>query len=263
MAKQRGPRIGTLDIETAPITAYVWGLFKVNVGLNQIVKDWTILSWAGKWLGSKKVIYQDVSKQTDLRDDRQMLEGIWKFLDEADIIIGQNVQSFDVKKINARFIEAGMPPPSPYKVIDTLLMAKQVARFTSNKLDWLSQRLTAHHKDHHDEFPGMALWVECLLGNKRAWAVMRKYNPQDVIATEDVYLRLRPYYVGHPNVAAYFDDTAVRCPKCGSANLMALEVPALTQTGSYTRYRCDGCGGFARSRYTLNSKAKRQSLLMN
>lgn len=263
MAKQRGPRIGTIDIETTPITAYVWGLRKVNVGLNQIVKDWTILSWAGKWLGSKKVIYQDVSKQADLRDDRLMLDGIWKFLDEADIIIGQNAQAFDVKKINARFIEAGMPPPSPYKIIDTLLMSKQIAKFTSNKQDWLSQIITDAPKEHHNEFPGQELWNECLAGNRKAWRVMKKYNVKDVTGCEKMYLALRPYYVGHPNVAAYYTDTAIRCPKCGSTDLVALEVPALTQTGSYTRYRCDGCGGFARSRYTLNSKAKRQSLLMN
>lgn len=263
MQKFKGPKIGTLDIETAPITAYVWSLWKQNVGLNQILQDWTILSWSGKWLHSKKVIYEDVSGQEDLRDDRALLQSIWNFLDEADIIIGQNVIGFDKGKINARFLEAGMPPPSPYKLIDTMLMAKQVARFTSNKLDWMSQILTAHHKDHHDEFPGMMLWVECLKGNPRAWKCMKKYNPKDVIATEEVYLKLRPYYVGHPNVAAYYEDDAIRCPKCGSTHLDALAKPALTQTGSYTRYRCGDCGGFARSRYTQNSKAKRVSLLSN
>jgi DNA-directed RNA polymerase subunit RPC12/RpoP len=148
-------------------------------------------------------------------------------------------------------------------VIDTLLIAKEVAKFTSNKLAWLSEYLTDTPKDEHNEFPGMALWTECLKGNKRAWAVMKKYNCIDVPATEKLYLRLRPYMIGHPNVAAYYTDDKVRCPRCASTKLVKLDKPAFTQSGQYTRYQCSDCGGFARSRYTENSKAKRLSLLAN
>lgn len=263
MTQQRGPKIATLDIETAPITAYVWGLFKQNVGLNQIISDWTILSFAFKWLDQKKVWYSDVSKQKDLRDDGELLNELWCVLDEADIIVAQNGRAFDVKKINARFLEAGFDPPSPYKIVDTLEMAKQIARFTSNKQDWLSQLLTDQPKEHHKEFPGMELWVECLKGNPRAWAVMKKYNKRDITGCEEMYLAMRPFYAGHPNVAAYYDDDCLRCPKCGTADMIEQAKPALTQTGQYKAYKCGGCGGFSRSRYTLNSKSKRQSLLAN
>ena len=109
----------------------------------------------------------------------------------------------------------------------------------------------------------MDLWVECLKGNPRAWAEMKKYNIGDIPSCEEVYLKLRPYYQGHPNVAAYYDDDTVRCPRCGSTALGILDSPALTQTGEYRRYHCGGCGGYSRSRYTLNSKAKRLSLLAN
>lgn len=257
----RGPKIATIDIETAPIVAYVWGTFKQNVGLNQIVRDWSILSFAFKWLGHKQTFYSDVAGQDDLTDDGILLNELWCILDEADIVIGQNARGFDVKKIMARFLQEGFPPPSPFKVVDTLEMAKQIARFTSNKQDWLSQLLTDAPKEHHNEFPGMDLWVQCLKGNPRAWTVMRKYNKLDVIGCEKMYLAMLPYYQSHPNVAAYYDDDVVRCPRCGTADMQMLETPALTQTGEYHRFRCGGCGGFARSRYTINSKAKRQSLL--
>jgi hypothetical protein len=263
MTKQLGPRIITLDIETAPIVAYVWSLFKVNVGLNQILTDWSILSVAWKRYGVDKVHYKDVSRKPDLRDDRDLLDVIWNVLDEADIIIAQNGIAFDVKKIQARFVQAGMPPPSPFKVVDTLLMAKQVAKFTSNKLEWMASILTNNPKDGHDEFPGMTLWTECLKGNKRAWRAMKTYNELDIPSCEDVYTRLRPYYQGHPNVAAYYDDDATRCPKCGSIDIHATDKPALTQAGKYIQYQCNGCGGFSRSRYTHNSTAKRKSLLAN
>lgn len=259
----QGPKIKTLDIETSPIVAYVWSLFKVNIGLNQIVKEWSIMSYCVKDLGSKRVRYEDTSKMADPRDDSELLIKLHAELSDCDIVIAQNGKAFDLKKINARFIEAGLPPVAPVKVIDTMLVAKDVAKFTSNRLAWLSEHLTNTPKDEHAEFPGMELWTQCLLGNKRAWKVMKKYNCIDVPATEELYLKLRPYMVGHPNVAAYYDDDKTRCPRCASVNLRLQDKPALTQTGEYKRYQCADCGGFCRSRYTLNSKAKRLSLLTN
>lgn len=256
----QGPKIGTLDIETSPIVAYTWGLWKVNVGLNQILQDWTILSFAVKPLHGD-VSYYDVRGQADLRDDTHLLHLLWVYLDELDIVIAQNGRAFDVKKIMARFLEAGLPPPSPFRVVDTLEMAKQIAKFTSNKQDWLSQLLTDAPKEHHNEFPGMDLWVQCLEGNPRAWEVMEEYNRLDVVGCEGMYHAMLPYYQGHPNVAAYYPDDAVRCPRCGSASLVAADEPALTNTGSYTRYQCGGCGGYSRSRYTQNTLSKRKSLL--
>lgn len=257
-----GPTITTLDIETAPITAYVWGLFKQNVGLNQIVKDWSILSLSWKHLGADDVHYQDVEGQADLRDDSNLLVVLWHILDEADFIIAQNGRRFDIKKINARFVQAGMPPPSPFRIIDTLEMAKDVAAFTSNKLDWLSQILArGKEKDHHDEFPGMALWVECLAGNPRAWAAMRKYNIADIPSCEEVYLKLRPYYSMHPNIAAHYNDEFFRCPRCASVNIHPTGDSTFTNVSEYKRYKCADCTGFSRSRYTINSTSKRKSLL--
>lgn len=256
------PIINTLDIETAPIEAATWGLFKQNVGLNQIRKDWTILSVAWKRLGKAPVTYFDTSEKEDVRDDRELLDIIWKVLDESDIIIAQNGVRFDAKKINARFLQADMPPPRPYKIIDTLLMAKQVAAFTSNKLDWLSQILTDTQKDHHNAFPGMELWNECLKGNPAAWRAMKRYNKRDIPSCEKVYLRLRPYYAGHPNLAQYYDDEKLRCPKCGSTHVEDVG-SVFTQASEYRQYRCSSCHGYSRSRYTVNTKGKRAALLSN
>lgn len=262
MSNQRGPKIATLDIETSPIVAHVWSLWKVNVGLNQILRDWSIMSFSFKWLGQKQVFYSDTRNMEDPRDDSELLNELWCVLDEADIIIAQNGVAFDVKKIQARFIEAGFEPPRPFKVIDTLLMAKQVAKFTSNRQDWLSQKLTSQPKGHHKEFPGMELWNECLKGNLKAWDAMKKYNKQDIRGCEEMYLALRPYYQGHPNVAAYYDDETTRCPRCGDHDISTDGV-TYTQTGAYHRFKCHSCGGFSRSRYTINTKAKRLSLLAN
>lgn len=255
-------RIGTIDIELFPILAYTWGVWQQNINLDCIVRDWSIASVAWKWLGEEEVSYFDVSEQRDMFDDKFILEAIWSFLDEADIVITQNGVKFDIKKINARFLQAGMKPPSPYKVIDTKIEAKKIAAFTSVRLDWMSQILTDTPKDRHPEFPGMQLWLECMKRNPRAWEVMREYNPQDIISTEKVYLKMRPYIIGHPNVAAYNSDVDIQCPKCGSKDMQRRGV-ARTQSSEYQRYQCFSCGGWSRGRYTATPIAKRRSLLSN
>lgn len=258
-----GPKIGTLDIETFPNLVYTWGLWNVNVGLNQIVRDWSIASFSFKWLGDSRITYSDT--RGNPLDDRHLLAMLWEILDEADIIIAQNGIKFDAKKINARFIELGFAPPSPYKIIDTMVEAKAVAQFTSNKLEWLSGHLTEVPKSQHKDFPGFELWTQCLADNPLAWAAMKKYNDRDIVATEALYLKLRPWIKGHPNINAYDDEdehTEHACPNCGGTHFEKRGF-SYTQTGKYQKLHCMDCGAWSRTRYTLNSIAKRKSLLTN
>jgi predicted RNA-binding Zn-ribbon protein involved in translation (DUF1610 family) len=256
-----GAKIVTIDIETFPNLVYTWGLFEQNVGINQIVRDWSIAAICWKWMDEKKCHYIDCAD--DPLDDSLLLAKVWEVLDQADIVIGQNSKHFDIRKINARLIESGYPPPSPYRQIDTKVEAKRVAMFTSNRLEWLSQHLADTPKDKHKEFPGFELWSECLQGNPRAWAAMRKYNPTDVISTEQVYMKLRPWIKSHPNLGLYVaDQTSPTCPGCGSDNVQRRGTDR-TQSGVYPRYRCNACLKWSRGRYTQNTISERRNALSN
>lgn len=259
------PKIGTLDIETAPLDSHTWGLFDQTVGLNQIAREWSILSFCYKPMdgGRKDIIYRDTRNEADPRADGELLKELWDILHDTDIVVAQNGVRFDMKKINARMILEGYAPYRPVKVQDTMLMARQVAAFTSNKLEWLSQYLSPRPKLKHKDFPGFELWAECLNGNVKAWRSMEKYNIQDVLATEDVYKRLRPWVKGHINVAVYNDEEHMQCSVCGHDSLRRDERNAFTQVGEYHQYQCNGCGAWMRDRYTINSTAKRKALLSN
>lgn len=258
--KRGTPRVLLLDIETAPITAYVWSLWKQNVGLNQIKEEWNILSYCAKWLGDARIIYDDARE--DPSDDSHLVQQLWDLVNEADIIIAQNGKRFDVPKIQARFLLQGFPPPSPFKVIDTLLMARQQFGFTSNKLEWLTDKLCTTKKSKHTKYPGFDLWAECLKGNMDAWDEMRDYNIPDVTSMEELYLKLRPWYVGHPNVAIYNDSDVPACPKCGSESIQQ-KGWTYTQAGKYERMHCSGCLGWSRGRYTRNTKEQRNAQFTN
>ncbi len=181
-AEQKGPKILFIDIETKPILAHVWRLFDQNVGLNQIQEDWSILSYCAKWKGSDDVIYEDLQGSDDFEDDSKLLGNLWKLLNEADIVVGQNSKRFDVKKINARLVLNGYPKPSTFRQIDTLNIAKAQFGFTSNKLQYMTDQLcTRHKKLEHGKFAGHHLWAECMKNNPEAWAEMKLYNINDVL----------------------------------------------------------------------------------
>lgn len=199
------PKVLFLDIETKPAKAYVWQQWENDVPLDMLIEDGAILSFCAKWAGDpeSKVIYKDQrGKEKNLMDDKKLMQELWKLMDQADIICGQNSNAFDLKKINARFIAHGLEAPSQYKKIDTMLLAKQNFSFFSNKLAHLSALLAEVKKDSHNEFPGFQLWDQCLKGNKKAWDTMKRYNIKDVIATEQVFLKLSKYVKNNKTVAA-------------------------------------------------------------
>lgn len=258
------PQMLVIDIETAPMRAFMWSLWQHGFGLNMVASDWYMLSWSARWVGAPEgvTIYRDIRDCYDGEDDATILGDLWELLDQADIVIGQNSKRFDVKKINARFILQGYQPPSSFKQIDTLLIAKRQFGFTSNKLEYMTDKLCVKYKKlKHGKYPGMELWTECLKGNPEAWDEMELYNRYDVLSTEELYTILRPWDDTHPNFNLYSESLDITC-KCGSTKLR-MNGYAYTGLSKFQRYRCEDCGGEVRGRINLLSKDKRKSLRMN
>lgn len=256
------PKILTLDIETAPIQASVWRLFKENIGINQIEQDWYVISWAAKWYHENEVIYEDKADSWDTEDDSKLLKNIWNLLNEADIIITQNGKRFDEKKLNTRFILNGMKPPSSYRHIDTLEIAKRHFGFSSNKLEYMTDKLCKKYKKlKHQNFPGFLLWKECLKGNPDAWSEMRDYNINDVLSLEELYDILRPWFKSHPNFNVYYEKENTVC-RCGNDEFEHSGYH-YTNLSKFDKFQCTECGAEMRGRVNLLTKDKRKSLRSN
>lgn len=236
-----------IDIETAPNTAHVWGLFNQNVGLNQLQESSYTLCFAAKWHKKKKIIFRSVQNG----GEEAMVKMAWKLLDEADAVCHYNGKRFDIPTLNKEFLKYGLAPPSPYKQIDLLMTARRQFKFPSNRLDYVAQALGVGKKQQHE---GHALWVKCMAGQRKAWADMKAYNIQDAILLEEVYEKLLPWIANHPNMALYNrEGEDEKCPNCGSTKLHK-KGRAYTQVGIYQRYRCTDCGTSIRGRYLLNRK---------
>lgn len=259
--KQSGPKVLIFDIETAPILAHVWGLWDNNVALNQIERDWFVLSFSAKWLGSpeSEVIYHDQRNAPNMEDDKRLLKKIWKLLDECDVVITQNGNKFDIKKLNARFVLQGMQPPSSYKKIDTLVLAKKHFGLTSNKLEYMTSKLcTKYKKLVNKKFSGFTLWTECLKNNMEAWEEMKRYNKLDVLSLEELYGILIAWDNNTVNFNLYHNGTEHIC-KCGNTALKRNGY-FYTSVGKYQRYKCKSCGAETRDGKNLLTKDKREFL---
>lgn len=258
----RKPKILIYDVETVPILGYVWQLFDQNVSLNMIKSDWHLLSAAAKWLDEPKIFYLDQRDAKNFEDDKPILEMLWKLMDEADIIVGQNSKAFDTKKINARFILNGMRPPSPYKQIDTRSMAKKNFSFTSNKLEYLSDKLTPEmKKSQHKNFPGFELWKECLARNPKAFKELKHYNEMDLLATEAIYKKMSPWGGTGVDINQYRGGSLFAC-QCGSSNYIKRGFK-YTATGKFNQYSCNDCGSWfneGSAERNLISDKKKKSL---
>ena len=230
-----------IDIETAPALGWVWGKWEQNV--IDFDKYWYILSFAAKWHKDNKVIvkglidYKEYNK--DKENDKKLVEDIWKLLDEADIVCGHNLDLFDIKKINARFTYYNIKPPSPYKTVDTLKVARKYFKFDSNKLDDVARFLNLGQKVHHT---GFELWKGCMKGEKKSWNLMKNYNKNDTLLLEKLYIKLLPWMSGHPNVGM-FKENGIVCPKCGSDKTQSRGY-IVNKTTKYKRAQCQNCGGW-------------------
>lgn len=239
--KPREPKILVLDIELKPIVAYVWGLFDQNLGLDQIIEDWSIMAWAAKWIGKDGVMYQDVSDQDDYSNDELIVCNMHTLINEADVLLTQNGKRFDIKKLNTRFEKYKLGKPSPYRHIDTLKIKKKHFGLTSNKLAYSTEYFNENHKKlNHGKYPGMKLWIECLNRNPDAWAEMKEYNIADVLSLEELYLGSLRHWDDTINYGVYTQEKGC-CPNCGSTDLMEDKI-SYTKNAANQSLRCNKCG---------------------
>jgi len=212
----RVPKILVFDIETSFMENYTWGTFKQDIAINQIKNDWNMICWSAKWLFSDEVIHDRLTgRESKRKDDKRITKSLWKLLDEADIVVAHNGDSFDIKKANARFLYHDLGLPSPYRSVDTLKIARKNFRITSNKLDYLCKFLGLETKINTG---GSELWIKCMNGDEEALEQMDVYCQNDVKILESLYLKLRPYDKSHPKIGLYMDNSSL-CHNCGSKNV--------------------------------------------
>lgn len=232
------PRLLFFDLETAPCLGWTWGMYEQNV--IDLKTSWYILCFSYKFQGDKKirtVALRDFPQYRKNReDDSALVKVLHSLFCEADIICAHNGDRFDIRKSNARFIKHGLPPPSPYKTIDTLKIARSKFAFTSNRLGDLGRYFGLGRKRPHS---GWDTWRQVMEGERKAWDTMLRYCARDCELLEKVYLKLRAWYTNHPRLTSYTEKPG--CPTCQSTNVQRRGENIAVKKKTLC-YQCRSCG---------------------
>lgn len=276
--QKKEPTITLFDIETDYMENATWGLWKQNIHIGQILRDWSMISWASEnLLTGEKNSGAVTPEESILRNDETITRKLWNIIDKSDIIIAHNLKKFDRKKMNTCFLKYRLGVPSPYQMIDTLQIARHNFAISSNKLDYLAKVLG--HPMKHDT--GFKLWRECdgidaiiktELKTKRnkilktttydkkiildALDKMDKYCQNDVTVLKNVYLDIRAWDTRHPNIAMYGECQDGKCSICGSTNLVSATKDYRTPVSVYETYTCQDCGTHNHSRFAEKRSKK-------
>ena len=259
--QKRLPKILLLDIETALALAWCWGpSYNTNILPSDIKEQWHIICFAAKWLLDGDIFGVSITSEEAInRDDRRVVKALWNLMEEADIIIAQNGDKFDIRKINARLLTHGYGPPAPFQTIDTLKQSKKIQSPGSHKLDELAKQFKLPRK----KSTGHQLWEDCSAGDQEALDYMFEYCKQDIDTLEAVYLYIRPWMRSHPTLSLYCDNDTLICEHCMSEALETDIGYYTTMASRFPAYRCKNCGAINRGRFTSVSKEKRKKFIIS
>ena len=237
------PRIISFDLEVSPALGYfyppTW-----ETGILKVKDRQVLMSFAWQVVGEKKIRSLSLADmdtfKVDPHNDKLLTQELHKVLSEADIILGQNSDQFDIKMANYFFIHNELDPIPPTKSIDTKKIAKRYFRFLNNTLDNLGEELGVGKKTKEKIGD---LWEDCFINNDpKAYKKLKTYNEQDVRVTTGIYLKMRAYMHSHPSMSRISGDYD-SCPRCGSYSYR-IKAYRTTNTSRYRQYQCNDCRGF-------------------
>lgn len=190
-----------------------------------------------KWLDEKKVHSLTFDKfngyQKHGYSDKDLLAYARGIIDQADMLVAHYGDYFDRKFLNGRLMINGLDPIPNVIQFDTCRKAWKYFNFSGNRLKQLAKFLGCENQKGDNEFPGW--WHRVMAGDKSAIKLMAKYNKQDVLTLEGVYLKMRPFVPEHVKLF-----TNGQCRICGG--FRTKRGTLRTQQLLYQRYQCQRCG---------------------
>lgn len=225
------PKILLYDIETSPNVGLTWGKYEQTV-LKFLARR-QVLSISYAYAGSPTIYCETREGQ---ESDKQLVTRLVKLINDADIVVAHNGDSFDNKVARTRALFHGLPTIKKLASVDTLRVARSQFMFDGNSLGDLAEFLGIGKKLPTS---GLSLWEGCMRDDAASWREMRRYNKHDVRLLAGVYGRLRPWIDTHPNIAKLINPLkkTVSCINCDGLNIRKQGM-----RGAQQRWVCNACG---------------------
>lgn len=226
-----------LDIETSQFEVKTFRIgYDLRIGYENVIKLPRIICISWNW--EKDDVIHNL-KWDENQCDKKMLSEFIKVMNEADELVGHNIDRFDLKQIRTRAIFHRLPIRPIYKTFDTLKKSKSAFSFPNNKLDTIAQFLGVGAKVRHD---GLKMWNEVEDGDEYYLNEMIKYCDGDIVVLKDVYLEMQNYVKPNTHAGVINGNLKYSCPSCSSENVILLK-NVVTAMGTIKRLmECQDCG---------------------
>ena len=253
------PVVGVIDLETLYMELAGWNLYQDRFATNAILRESCLLSWAAMYVKTGKIVSDILTPEESVsRDSFRVAASARDFIHSCNILIGHNIKQFDDKVFNTEFLLHELKPVD-HKQIDTLEIMRTEFKLPSNKLGYVNKRLGIKQKMENE---GLPLWIACSSGDSDALSRMMEYNIGDVVATEELYWKIRPFAgASVPTFQPYSESTERTCD-CGCSEFVH-DGYFYTNSGKYNRMACSNCGSLFRDKKNLLPKNKRDNILIS
>lgn len=188
---------------------------------------------------------------------KRFLRETHRLIEQADIIVGHNIDNADVPWLKGDMhIEAGLPPLAPFKTVDTLKVMRR--EFKSGApfkgLDAFCKIVGIPSKtDSYDRNAMERAVTEKSVEDRER---LTDYCVGDVIATQGLYDFLRPYIKNHPAMFVDGKDKMTVCNRCGH-NTEPIAKRYVANVLTYSMRKCTSCGAHSR----LSIEPERMSIV--
>lgn len=223
------------DIETSPNLGFFWQTGReIDIDTDSIVQERAIICICWKWAKDKRVF----TLTWDKGKDKKMIKKFVKVMEQADEIVAQNGDRFDIKWLRTRCIYHRIPMSPRVISIDTLKETRKLFKFNSNRLDYVGQYLGVGQKG---KTGGFDTWKDIVLHNDPvAMRRMIKYCKQDVVLLERVWDVINPYVAAKLHYGKYSNE----CPECGKPRLRKVKERLLSSGVRRYEMKCTVCGKY-------------------
>lgn len=226
------------DLETSPNICFTWRTGnKVRVLPESIIQERAIICCCYKWENEKKIN----SITWNNGDDKNILKEFTEVVNNADEVVGHNIDRFDLRWLNTRSLYHDLPVVPQCKTVDTLKIARRHFLFNSNRLDYLGKLLLGEGKIKTD----FDLWKQIVLGNNESSLLqMVKYCKKDVDLLQRVWDKLRSYELSATHVGSLEGKDRWTCAYCGSEEVHLSKTRATPKGIKQRQMVCGTCGRY-------------------
>lgn len=210
-------KVMVYDIETSRVRAWVWWTGKQYVAPQQLIDEPKIITVSWKWLGDEQIHYLEWDKN---HSDEALMKDFLKEYNKADLLIGYNNDRFDNRWINARAMKYGFDVNTHVRSFDIMKEEKRLFRVPSYSMDYMTKYSNVVHKQGHE---GIRMWEMIQTGTSEQQREyldkMIDYNMGDIAATEELYIRMKPYFGHKMHFGVLWGGEKFSCPDTGSTNV--------------------------------------------